>query len=109
MPITRLNRVRLSRVLFNDSVNLGDNKFACWGPEGRDDLLYIDGGSSRLLKLKPPANKPVCEPIAIGGDLIIASADGPVVRVEAKTGQMKGALFQPPVKPGENVNWKHPL
>ncbi len=106
------NAVKSSTIVeslsFAHTIDLGDNKFASVGSDGRDDLLYIEGGSTRLLKLKPPANKPVCEPIAIGGDLIIASADGPVVRVEAKTGQMKGAPFQPPVKPGEKVNWKRP-
>jgi outer membrane protein assembly factor BamB len=94
---------------FDSTIALGDNRFACIGSNGRDDLLSIEGGNSRLLKLKPPADKPVCEPIAVGGDLIIASAEGPVVRVDARTGQMIGAPFQPPVKPGEKVNWKRPV
>ena len=71
-------------------------------------MLYIDGNNSRLLKLKPPANKPACEPIAIGGDLIIATTDGSVVRVAARTGQKTIEPFQPSVKPGEKVNWKRP-
>lgn len=106
------NPVRSSTIVenlsFDHTIDLGDNRFACVGSNGRDDLLFVDGSTSRLLKLKPPANNPVCEPIAVGGDLIIASADGPVVRVDARTGQMKGAPFQPPVKPGEKVDWKRP-
>ena len=106
------NAVKSSTIVeslsFDHTIDLGEDRFASVGSNLRDDLLYVDGSNSRLLKLKPPANKPVCEPIAIGGDLIIASADGPVVRVDAKTGQRVGGLFQPPVKPGEQVNWKRP-
>lgn len=105
---TRASTV-IENLSFDMTIQLGDDEYAVVGTSGRDDLLHIKDGKSRLLKLQPPANKPVCKPLALGGDLIVGSADGQVVRVEMRSGKMIGAPFQPAVKPGSIVDWKDPV
>ncbi len=99
----------IESLMFGQAIDLGDNKFAVIGLEGRDDLLYIENGKSRLLKLQDPANAIAAPPIGLAGSLIVPSKKGQVVRIEPRTGLMIGAPFQPPIRPGVNVDWKTPV
>ena len=106
------NAVKSSNIVenltFSEVVDLGDGKYAVVDPR-KDDLLYIDNGQSRLVKLQEPANLIAAKPVGVGGSLIVPSQKGLVVRIEARTGRMMGAPFQPPIRPGVQVDWKDPV
>jgi outer membrane protein assembly factor BamB len=100
----------LENLLFNDTVELTRGLLAAIGPANRSDLLFVESskGTSKLLALPPPANQIACGPIALGGDLIIASRGGPVLRIDPAVGQLAGAPFLPPLQPNVPIDWKRP-
>lgn len=106
--------VKASKILedlkFDFQVPLVENTFACIGPVDQQDFLYADSATtqSKLNRLAPDASHPACRPLAIGGDLIIASVDGHVARVDPKTGRIVGTQFQPPISPGWSTEWLEP-
>ena len=105
------NAVRASTVVddlkFESLVPLDDDTFACIGPPERGEFVYAKASTnqSKLMQLTPPANQPACKPLAIDGDLIVASVDGPIVRIDPKNGRMVGTPFQPPISPGSSTDW----
>ena len=95
---------------FNHLIPVNKNTFACLGPAGSKDLLLAQGstGQVKLTALAPPADKPVCPPLAMGNDLIVASSAGFVSRINPINGQLVGTPFQPEVKPANPVVWFEP-
>ena len=95
--------------IFNQIFELSPTSRACIGPAGRPELLFVDTeGTSKVMRLPPPANESACESIQIGSDLIVPSKQGQVVRVAPSTGRVVGTPFLPPVTPGNDINWKKP-
>ncbi len=98
------NPARASSIIedlkFQNLIELPEEKFACVGPADRKDLLFANRatGSTKLVSLAKPADKPACRPIAMDSDLIIPTATGQVARVNPGTGQMIGTPFQPPIQ-----------
>ena len=107
--------VRSSEVVqtlrFNGQGELGNDQFVWFGDDGTADYLLVDGksGTSKLQQLFAPSDKPAAAPIAVGGDIIVATTTGIVSRVATRSGAMIGEPFQPPVKPGESVMWLKPV
>lgn len=100
----------LEDLKFDYQVPLVNSTFACVGPVDQQDFLYADSATtqSKLNRLSPDASHPACRPLAIAGDLIIASVDGQVARVDPKTGRIVGTQFQPPITPGSTTDWLEP-
>ncbi|MEM9941477.1 MAG: PQQ-binding-like beta-propeller repeat protein, partial [Planctomycetota bacterium] len=96
---------------FDKSVSVGEDSFVCLGPPDRSDFVVTDAESKEveLKGLTPPADKPACQPISVGGDLIVPAITGQVARVNAKNGRLIGAPFQPPTKPGVSTPWLEPV
>lgn len=96
--------------IFNQTFELSPTTRACIGPAGRPELLHVDTqqGTSKLMRLPPPANQSACESIQIGSDLIVPSKQGQVVRVDPSNGRVVGTPFLPPVSPGDEMKWKTP-
>ncbi len=92
---------------FESLVPLDANTFACIGPPEQGDFVYVQAstGNSKLMRLTPPADQPGCRPLSIAGDLIVASVEGQVVRINPKNGGMVGIPFQPPISPGSRTEW----
>ena len=95
---------------FKHLIPVSKNTFACLGPAGSKDLLLGQGstGQVKLGLLAPPADKPVCPPLAMGSDLIVASSAGFVSRINPANGQLVGTPFQPEVRPANAINWFEP-
>ena len=97
-------------LIFEQVFQLSPTELACLGPPNRPDLLYVDVAASKikLLRLPPPADEAASHSVQIGTDLIVPSKQGQVVRVNAQTGVVVGTPFLPPVRPGNEMNWKKP-
>jgi outer membrane protein assembly factor BamB len=61
------------------------------------------------LGLAPPANHIACPPLSIRDNLIIPSSEGPIVRINPRTGQMVGTPFMPPIAAGKKTIWFEPV
>ena len=98
-------------LLFDRVIPLSDTTAVCVGPAGRADILHVDiaGKTSKKLPLQKPADQAACRPIRQGNNLIVASRQGQVMRVNPKTGGIVGTPFLPPVKPGVETDWKDPV
>ena len=98
-------------LIFDQMFELSPTERACLAPGGRPDLLYVDiqRGTTKLMRLPPPADVSASPAIQIGGDLIIPSRLGQVVRIDPKTARVVGTPFLPPVRPGDDVNWQKPV
>ncbi len=107
----RASKIR-SDLQFETLVELPDDKFACFGAEGRKDMLLVDlvKNKSRVLSLVKPADRIACPPIAMGNDVIVPTLTGQVARVNTNTGAMQGTPFQPALQPNGNTpRWFEPV
>ncbi len=100
----------VQNLLFDETIELANGNRVCVGPTGRADLLFVDpqNRSSKLVRLPKPADEAACRPISIENDLIVASAQGQVNRVDPSNAKVIGTPFLPPVTPGEKIPWKRP-
>jgi hypothetical protein len=87
---------------------LGQSELAAIGVSGQREMLYGKNDQGQLLGLAPPAEKVACQPLVLGGNLIVPSSDGPVVRINPTTGQMIGTPFMPPISAGKKTVWFEP-
>ncbi len=100
-----------SDLQFETLVELPDDKFACFGAEGRKDMLLVDLAKkkSRVLSLVKPADRIACPPIAMGSDVVVPTMTGQVARINPNSGAMQGAPFQPALQPNGNTpRWFEP-
>ena len=76
-----------SDLQFETLVELPDDKFACFGAEGRKDMLLVDLAKkkSRVLSLVKPADRIACPPIAMGSDVVVPTMTGQVARINPNT------------------------
>lgn len=95
---------------FKHLIPVGSDTFACLGPEGSKDILFAKGSTGQLKSglLAPPADKPACQPLVMGNNLIVASTTGFVSQVNPANGRLVGTPFQPEVKPASSVPWFEP-
>ena len=94
---------------FDQLMPLGNDSFVMANSRGAKDLLFYqkDASKSRLFKMGiEPNDNPQEPPITIGGNLIVASQQGLVSKLDAKTGRIIGTPFLPPVSPGMQVPWE---
>ena len=101
----------LETLKFDQLMPQGDNAFVMANSRGAKDLLFYENGASksRLFKMGiEPNDNPQQPPITIGGNLIVASQQGLVSKLDGKSGRIIGTPFLPPVSPGVKVPW-HPL
>jgi outer membrane protein assembly factor BamB len=99
------------RLLFDETLQLSATEFVCVGPPGRPEILYVDAAknASRVIKVQQPADKSVCRPVLFGNHLLVASEQGPVVRVDPRSGKIIGTPFLPAVSPEERIQWQPPV
>ena len=123
VPTAQASKV-IENLQFNDVVQYEDG-LAVVGPIGqraivaavgnreatrRDaDMVFFDGEKIKLMKLTAPANKPVCRPLKLDNELIIASSTGYVARVNPKNNSRVGTPFQPAISPSSVINWLPPI
>ncbi|MDA7906306.1 PQQ-binding-like beta-propeller repeat protein [Mariniblastus sp.] len=110
LPSLRASKIR-SDLQFETLVELPDNKFACFGAEGRKDMLLVDlvKSKSRVLSLVKPADQIASPPIALGSDVIVPTLTGQVARINPNSGAMQGTPFQPALRPnGSTPRWFEP-
>ena len=94
---------------FDQLMPLDNDSFVMANSRGAKDLLFYEKGAtkSRLFKMGiEPNDNPQQPPISIGGNLIVASQQGLVSKLDAKTGRTIGTPFLPPVSPGMQVPWQ---
>ena len=97
-------------LIFDQVFDLSPTSRACIAPPGRPDLLFVDTqqGTSKLMRLPAPADQAACESILIGNHIIVPSKLGQVVRIDPANGRVIGTPFLPPIRPGNDVNWRKP-
>ena len=96
---------------FDQLIPYGKNAFVMANSRGAKDLLFYEDGASksRLFKMGiEPNDNPQQPPITIGENLIVASQQGLISKLDAKSGRIIGSPFLPAVSPGVKVPW-HPL
>jgi outer membrane protein assembly factor BamB/TolA-binding protein len=96
---------------FDQVLSLGGSELVATSGRGSKDLLFYRQGTSksRLYKLGlQPNDQPQQPPIAIGGNLVVASEQGLVSKIDPQTGRIIGTPFLPPVSPEMNIPW-HPI
>lgn len=94
---------------FDQLLPLSDKEFVVANSRGTKDLLYFQQGSSksRLFTMGIESNdQPQQPPISIAGNLVVASRQGLVSKIDPKNGRMVGTPFLPPVSPGIEVPWR---
>ena len=94
---------------FDQLMPLDDDSFVMANTRGAKDLLYYKNGASksRLFKMGiEPNDEPQQPPISIGGNLIVASQQGLVSKLNPQNGRIIGTPFLPPVSPGMQVPWQ---
>lgn len=94
---------------FDQLLPLSDGDFVMANSRGAKDLLYYQPGSkkSRLFNLGiQPNDQPQQPPISVAGNLVVASQQGLVSKIDPKTGRIIGTPFLPPVSPGMIVPWR---
>ena len=97
-------------LVFDHVVDFG-GKYVMTGPLNRRSILAVDMSQSppsKLTDLKPPADKPSCQPIAFGDELLVANRRGQVFRINTQTGHPVGAPFQPKLAPNTETKWRIP-
>ena len=100
----------VENLMFDELIDMGNGIHVAVGPLDRREILFtkFESFESSLVQLMAPADRPACKPVSLDGDLIVPSKGGPVVRVNPQNGQMIGAPFQPPVRPGIDYRWLRP-
>lgn len=94
---------------FDQLMPIAENAFVMANSRGAKDLLFYEEGASksRLLKMDiQPNDQPQQPPIAVGENLIVASQQGLVSKLDSKSGRSIGTPFLPPVSPGMQVPWQ---
>ena len=74
-----------------------------------NDLLSYQLGSneSRLTRMGIEAGDIVVhDPLLLGTDLVVATRQGQIAKLDVLSGQLKGSPFLPPVSPGVPVPWR---
>lgn len=101
----------IENLIFSTTAMLDDNSFVSVGGKGAREFATVDpqSGALKLVNYAAPSDNPACEPIAIGGQLIVANLNGQVAAIDPSTGGMVGEAFLPPVAPGKNVKWIRPV
>ena len=98
-------------LLFDRIIPFSDQFASCVGPAGRADILWVDiqNKTTTKLPLQKPADQAACHPVRLGDQLIVASRQGQVLRVNPQTGTIVGTPFLPPVTPGKETEWFEPV
>ena len=94
---------------FDQLMPLDNDGFVMANSRGTKDLLSFEKGASksRLFKMGiEPNDNPQQPPISIGGNLIVASQQGLVSKLDSNSGRIIGTPFLPPVSPGMQVPWQ---
>jgi len=101
----------IENLKFTKTSNLADGAWVSVGGMGSREFATFDAASGglQLTSYASPADNPACEPIVVGGQLIVANLNGQVAAVDPATGGMKGEAFLPPVTPGKSVRWIRPV
>ena len=108
------NVVKSSKIeedlLFDRIIPFSEDFVVAVGPAGRPDILAVDlaNKTTEKLTMQNPADQTACQPVRVGNDLVVASRQGHVMRVNPKTGRVVGAPFLKPVNPGSDTDWKEP-
>ena len=97
-------------LLFDQLIPFSEDFVVAVGPAGRPDILAVDlaNKTTEKLAMQSPADQTACQPVRVGNDLVVASRQGHVLRINPKTGRAVGAPFLPPVTPGQTTDWKGP-
>lgn len=96
---------------FEGTSQLASGSLVTLGGEGSSEFVSVDpaAGSVLLTNLAAPSNSPACMPIVMGDQLVVANTNGQVAVVDPSTGGTVGEAFQPPVRPGKDVQWVRPI
>ncbi|MCH2181732.1 MAG: PQQ-binding-like beta-propeller repeat protein, partial [Mariniblastus sp.] len=97
-------------LLFDQLLPFSEDFVVAVGPAGRPDILAVDlaNKTTEKLTMQSPADQTACQPVRVGNDLVVASRQGHVLRINPQTGRAVGAPFLPPVNPGKTTDWKGP-
>ncbi len=99
----------LPSLKFDQTAQFEDGSTAAIGIPGQRELMVSYSDQSALINLVPPADKPASKVLVAGNHLIFPSLDGPIVRVDPKTGRMVGTPFMPPIAAGLKTHWLPPV
>jgi len=94
---------------FDELMPLGDDSFVMANSRGAKDLLFYEknASKSRLIQMGiQPNDQPQQPPIIVGENIIVASQQGLVSKIDPKNGRIIGSPFLPPVSPGMKVPWR---
>ncbi len=88
---------------------LPDGRVVCTGEGGVDVLTLAPGlSNSQRIRFASPADALACPPTVLGDTLLASSLQGQVMRVNPINGRPVGAPFQPPLSPGQKIQWNAP-
>jgi len=94
---------------FDQLMSFSDESIVLANSRGAKDLLLYEKGASksRLFKMGIEANdQPEQPPITVGKNIIVASQQGLVSKIDPSNGRIIGSPFLPPVSPGMKVPWQ---
>ena len=94
---------------FDQLMSMGDDSFVMANSRGAKELLFYENGASksRLFQMGiEPNDQPQQPPITVGENLIVASQQGLVSKINPQNGRIMGSPFLPPVSPGMKVPWQ---
>ena len=100
----------IENLSFSKLLLSGDNLVSVSADDtGRsNDLLSYKMGSeqSRLARMGiEQGDIVVHDPVLLGKDLVVATKQGQIAKLDVESGQLKGSPFLPPVSPGITVPW----
>ena len=94
---------------FDQMMEVGDDSFVMANTRGAKELLFYEKGASKskLMQLGiEPNDQPQQPPIIVGENLVVASQQGLVSKIDPRNGRIIGSPFLPPVSPGMKVPWR---
>ncbi len=101
----------IENLQFDQLLQMSGNTFVMANSRGSKDLLFYKFGAqkSQLFKMGiQPNDQPQQPVIPISGNLIVATEQGLISKLNARNGRIIGTPFLPPVSPGMKLPW-HPL
>ena len=94
---------------FDQMMALSADAFVMANTRGAKELLFYEKGAnkSKLFQMGiEPNDQPQQPPIIVGENLVVASQQGLVTKIDPRNGRIIGSPFLPPVSPGMKVPWR---
>ena len=94
---------------FDQMMPLSAGSFVMANTRGSKQLLLYKKGASKSKLFQmgiEPNDQPQQPPIIVGEDLVVASQQGLVSKINSRNGRIVGSPFLPPVSPGMIVPWQ---